>query len=274
MDKGLTFHQVAISDEQGKVITDITSVSIYLPGTTTLATIYKTHDLDFEMTQPLTTSSSNTTLANGIFEWWGPDGWDFSVTDGSTIVSSSASDTRTASTGQIVFDSGTPARVAALVVDLLTAIELIIQSDVGEDLINKFDLNARSESDTAFGQYLMRYTNAAGTQNNAAAVRWRTTDGSNGILELFAATSGTNALADRIRIEGTAVRDQLTLGNGDRQGALAVDAGSGGSAPAFAKLQSPNGTDWYLFIEDDGTVKVSSSEPTQNSDGDVIGAQT
>ncbi len=45
-------------------------------------------------------------------------------------------------------------------------------------------------------------------------------------------------------------------------------------SPGYLQLKSADGTDYYLFVEDDGTVKVHTAVPTQNSDGSVIGAQT
>ena len=44
--------------------------------------------------------------------------------------------------------------------------------------------------------------------------------------------------------------------------------------PAYISMQSDNGTVWYLFIEDDGTLKVHSGVPTANTDGVVVGSQT
>jgi hypothetical protein len=57
-------------------------------------------------------------------------------------------------------------------------------------------------------------------------------------------------------------------------GILASIDDNSGALPAHLHLESPNGTNWYLFVEDDGTVKVHSAVPTQNSDGSVVGAQT
>jgi hypothetical protein len=58
------------------------------------------------------------------------------------------------------------------------------------------------------------------------------------------------------------------------RGVVTAWDGSGGSAPGVFKLASPNGTVWNIFIEDDGTLKVHSALPTQNSDGSVVGSQT
>ncbi|HRK36046.1 MAG TPA: hypothetical protein PLJ47_15725 [Candidatus Hydrogenedentes bacterium] len=57
------------------------------------------------------------------------------------------------------------------------------------------------------------------------------------------------------------------------RGVVTAWDGSGGAAPGCLKLASPNGTIWYVFVEDDGTLKVSSALPTANADGAVVGTQ-
>lgn len=61
---------------------------------------------------------------------------------------------------------------------------------------------------------------------------------------------------------------------GIAQGHIDAAHGPGGNTPSYLKLASPNGTVRYLFVEDDGTVKVHTSAPTANTDGSVVGAQT
>jgi len=89
-------------------------------------------------------------------------------------------------------------------------------------------------------------------------------------------SSGSNPLIygefdnDYLRINGS-----LDVGrNSALRGALTLWDGAGGNTPGYACLGSPNGTLWYLFVEDDGSVKIHNAVPTQNSDGTVIGAQT
>ncbi|MDZ4861538.1 MAG: hypothetical protein SGI88_21405 [Candidatus Hydrogenedentes bacterium] len=65
----------------------------------------------------------------------------------------------------------------------------------------------------------------------------------------------------------TAGEDSIT------RGILTLTRGDGGNTPGSIKLASPNGTIWYLFVEDDGTLKVNSTLPTANGDGAVIGSQ-
>lgn len=58
------------------------------------------------------------------------------------------------------------------------------------------------------------------------------------------------------------------------RGVVTAWDGSGGNKPGCIRLASPNGGLWYLFIADDGTVRVSPSLPASNSDGVAIGGQS
>lgn len=104
-NRGLVFHEVEIIDEFGRAVTDITSVTVRTPGTTSAATIYKDEGLTLEMTNPVTTSSTNFTLADGKLYWWGPDGWDFTVTDGTFIHTNYGHNPLSASSNIIYFPS-------------------------------------------------------------------------------------------------------------------------------------------------------------------------
>lgn len=92
-----------------------------------------------------------------------------------------------------------------------------------------------------------------------AASRWSTIYGVNGDF------SGDGTFAGGDVVAGS---------DGGARGIVTAWDGSGGSAPGCLKLASPNGTVWYLFAEDDGTLKIHSALPTQNSDGSEIGPQT
>ncbi len=85
---GLSYHQIQVWDELDRRVA-ITSVSIYAPGTTTDAVIYARRNKTNVITIPLTTTSDNTTLnSTGFFTWWGPDQYDFTITDGTDTFSS------------------------------------------------------------------------------------------------------------------------------------------------------------------------------------------
>ena len=62
--------------------------------------------------------------------------------------------------------------------------------------------------------------------------------------------------------------------DGVTQGKLILYDGAGGSLPAYIEFRAPAGESWFLFIEDDGTVKVHTVAPTANTDGDEIGGQS
>lgn len=102
-DRGLTYHEVQVKDEVGKKVTTISSVEIYNADTTTNAVIYKDRALKNAITIPMTTATSNSTLSNGYFYWWGNDGYDYSITDGTNISKNADHRTRTSSDGIIVF---------------------------------------------------------------------------------------------------------------------------------------------------------------------------
>jgi hypothetical protein len=60
---------------------------------------------------------------------------------------------------------------------------------------------------------------------------------------------------------------------GTERGVLKAHEGAGGQAPACIQLASPNGTAYYLFVADDGTLRVHSSLPAQSTDGASVGGQ-
>lgn len=74
---GRVFHRVTAIDEYGEV--SLTSVEIYLPGTTTYMTLYKDRSQTLPITQPITTSSTNTTLDGGTFSFWSDDSFDYRI---------------------------------------------------------------------------------------------------------------------------------------------------------------------------------------------------
>lgn len=78
-----------------------------------------------------------------------------------------------------------------------------------------------------------------------------------------------------VGIINDAPESPLTVGvNSTTQGILRLWDGGGGNTPGHIIVGSPNGTLWYLFVEDDGTVKVHNAAPTANANGSAIGDQT
>lgn len=102
---GLVYHEVQIVNESGKMARSITTVTVRLPATTDAATIYKDAARTLAITQPMTTATANTTLANGSFYWYGPDGWDYTIGDGTNSLTNYGHDSMTSSDSRIVFPS-------------------------------------------------------------------------------------------------------------------------------------------------------------------------
>lgn len=87
----------------------------------------------------------------------------------------------------------------------------------------------------------------------------------------FTAAFGNQVLAGNLSVRGGAVDTGLpnTL-----RGVLSASHGTGGAAPGCLRLYSFDGTPWYLFVENDGTVRVHSALPTSPDDGAIVGTQT
>ncbi len=104
---GDLYHEVQIVDENGEDVTDITALYIYLAGTTTNATIYSDKNRQNTITIPMTEASANTTLVDGRVSWWGPDLYDFSMTntDGVGPRTNSGHRDRSSNEGSIQFPS-------------------------------------------------------------------------------------------------------------------------------------------------------------------------
>lgn len=100
-----TYHEVQVKDEVGANVTTITSISIYAPDSVTDAVIYSDRGLQNVMVIPVTESSDNTTLVNGKLSWYGPDGYNFSMTDGTNIANNANHRARTGSEGTLIFPS-------------------------------------------------------------------------------------------------------------------------------------------------------------------------
>ncbi len=106
-DYSMTYHEIQIVDELGRNVTDITNLYIYAPGTTTDAVIYMDRGRQNVITIPMTEASLNTTLLDGYCYWWGPDGYDFSMTNTAGVgpEGNTGHLPRTGSDGTIVFPS-------------------------------------------------------------------------------------------------------------------------------------------------------------------------
>jgi hypothetical protein len=111
------------------------------------------------------------------------------------------------------------------------------------------------------------YYSACGTDvNDASNVGVYIADGLSGNIVTGSASSLSAGTVSATNV--TAGTDSTT------RGILTLWDGSGGNKPGYIKVYSPNGTAWYLFVEDDGTVKVHNAAPAANTDGSIIGGQS
>jgi hypothetical protein len=97
----MVYHHVEVVNVLGQAV-DLTAVYIYNPGTSDEATIYKARESQSVITQPMTSSSTNTTLNGNKFYWYGPDGWDYRIETDTEIQDSSNRLTLSAARAEIL----------------------------------------------------------------------------------------------------------------------------------------------------------------------------
>ena len=79
--RGYVRHDLQVKNELGLIVTDITSITICTKDTTSAQTIYQNILLSTEVTNPITTTSTNTTLTQslGSCYWYGIDSYDVTL---------------------------------------------------------------------------------------------------------------------------------------------------------------------------------------------------
>jgi hypothetical protein len=225
---GLTHHQIQVYDELGRKVTGISSVYIYNPGTTTPATIYKGTGKTLAITVPMTTTSTNTTLADGFFEWWGGDQYDFTISDGTdTFTSGSRVPALDSTTGKLIFplflkDVSSTAYEDDETITLGTSSDWVINAGTTADL-----LTFTPATDGA----VFRVGLAAGSKS--ADLQWYTGAGVGLLIDEGADTLGITGLTTSINASsnyntnintGTST-GAVSIGN-SAAGAIAVDTTS------------------------------------------------
>lgn len=92
-----------------------------------------------------------------------------------------------------------------------------------------------------------------------------------GVLStVLSSTAGTMTVYSSLIARGGTLTAGLSSNN---RGQITAVHGSGGNTPGYLALYSPNGTPWYVFAEDDGTLKIAAAAPAANGDGSIIGLQ-
>jgi len=120
VQRGFLKHDVQVMDELGRKVTGVTSFNIYLSDTTTNPVIYTDRDLANAITLPMTTSSTNTTLVDGHCYWYGPDGWDYTLTDGTRTITNASGPVLTSGVGELVMPTWLVAATSTAYTDVQT----------------------------------------------------------------------------------------------------------------------------------------------------------
>lgn len=260
---GLVYHEVQVVDEEGINVTDITSVDIYLTDTTTSQTIYKERGAVGAITLPMTTATTNTTLSNGSFSWWGAANYDFSITDGTNTHTNYGFRPRTPSEGKITFASylhaaSTTTFGDAVSITMGTSPDWVINAGATADLI--------TFTPTTDGA-VWRVGEADGSP--CADLQWYTASGVGLLISESANTLGITGLTTNINVSSNYATNintgtstgAVTIGS-STSGAWAIDGTSTGTLNADASIGITT-TDASGDITIDatlGSVKIDSGE--------------
>jgi hypothetical protein len=99
--QGYVRHNLQVVDELGRNVTDVTSIQINTGASA--QTIYRDRQLNTEITNPMTTTSTNTTLSSGGCYWYGTDAYNVTVV--STAYGTATFSGYNASVDRVVFPS-------------------------------------------------------------------------------------------------------------------------------------------------------------------------
>ena len=86
---------------------------------------------------------------------------------------------------------------------------------------------------------------------------------------------GAFGMEGGLTLEGplTVTGGEITAGTaGVERGILSAREGTG-TQPGAVEVRSADGSPWFLFVTDDGIVRVHDAPPESNNDGAVIGTQ-
>ena len=258
---GTTYHEIQIVDEMGAKVTEITSVSIYNPGTTTESTIYAGRLGALAMTNPVLTDSgsTNSTLASGYMSWWGPGNYDFSMTDGNNVHTNSGHRDRTASEGSIAFPSYLTS-ISSTTYDDNETITLGTSAD--------WVINAGTTAD------LMTFTPATdgavfrvglANGNKSADLQWYTASGVGLLISESSNTFGITGLTANINVSSNY---NTNLCTGTSTGATTIGNSAGGIwAIDGAASGTINADDSIAMTVSAGTIGIASTGGDITIDG-------
>ncbi len=133
------------------------------------------------------------------------------------------------------------------------------------------------ESTTSYGRGDMHFLNSdyagAGSAGLASDIRMTLTNDGRLLITQYLGTLTDHDLLS-LATGAVSVNGDLDAGvDGLARGVLTAWDGVGGTAPGVVRLHAPGGSDWFLFVEDDGTLRIHDVLPTSNTDGSIVGLQ-
>ena len=220
-NQGYAYYEVQTVDDNSKKVTDINEVYIYVPDTTTEQTIYSDRGLQNTITQPMTIASTNTTLSNGKFSWWGPaSGYDFSIGNDTVTSNNASTGTRTASDGRIVFPYylqtiSSSNYTDAQSITLGTDSDWVLQGGASADLLT---------FTPATNGAVYRVGLADGTKS--ADLQWYTASGVGLLIDEGADTFGITGLTTNINVSSNYATN---INTGTSTGAVTIGSSTSGA---------------------------------------------
>lgn len=273
-NRGYTFHSVQVMDELGRKDTSITSVDIYTPATTASQTIYADRALANAITLPMTSATANTTLVDGYFTWWGADGYDYTITDGTRTLNNAFGPAMTGSVGTIVMPTwiqviSSSAYTDAQSITLGTSSDWVINAGTTADLIT-----FTPATDGAVFR-----VGVSGTTANAD-LQWYTGTGEGVIIDEGASTLGITGLTTSIN---AASNFATNINTGTSTGAVTIGSSTAGTIVVdTTSTVSVNADGAILLTTTDAAANISLIpalgsviiQPTEASADDALVLQT
>lgn len=167
--------------------------------------------------------------------------------------------------------------------ELTAALTRYTAATADPKILAQFKLQSSGDMATGHGpalSFIIRDT--AGVDNEIARIVVDRYGADNtGRIRIYLAATGV--LTERLQIASSigSFFSSLSIAYGNftsgtpatNRGTITAYHGPSGNTPGYLVTYSPNGTPWYWFTADDGTCRVSSSAPSSNSSGTVIGLQ-
>ena len=238
---GYVSHHIAFFDEMHRKVTDVTSVNILVTDTATSQSVYQTKIGGTEITVPLTTSSTNTTLSGNTCWWYGADRFELTVI--STSLGTVTYNNLNSSVGEILILTFMPQ---------LSSLSTTDAQNITMGTDSDWVFNAGTTDDLFTGTpatdgAVFRIGLADGTKS--ADLQWYTGNGVGLIIDEGANTFGLTGLTANIN---AASNFATNINTGTSTGAVTI-----GSATAGAIIVDTTST---IAVNSDGAIDITTTD--------------